>query len=143
INEPQDEIKIALTRAGEAMRQKDKAAAFFWASQAARLSPYNEDAWLIMAAVSSPRDSLIYLNRVLQINPQNWRAREGIAWANKRLLAAQQAHSSPPPVKNEAETPGRLKHSPQSKNKLPETNGSMSLFSGWAAWSFCVWAALF
>ncbi len=96
---PRDEVKIAIAKASEAMRQKNKAEAFFWASQAARLSPNNEDAWLIMAAVSSPRDSLNYLNQALQINPQSKRAREGITWATRRLNA--QSQSSPETVQAE------------------------------------------
>ena len=83
--ETHDEVRAALAKAVEAMRQKNKAEAFSWASRAARLAPGLEEPWLIMAAVSHPQASLQYLNRAIQINPQSQKARQGIIWATKRL----------------------------------------------------------
>jgi lipoprotein-anchoring transpeptidase ErfK/SrfK len=87
IPETGGEVRAALIKAVEAMRQKNKAEAFSWASRAARLSPNLEEPWLIMAAVSNPQASLQYLNHALQINPQSQKAKQGIIWATKRLEA--------------------------------------------------------
>jgi len=83
--ELQDEIRQALIKAAEAMRQKDKAEAFAWAAKAASLAPELEEPWLILAASCSPQTSLEYLNRALQINPQSQKAQQGVVWAKKRL----------------------------------------------------------
>ena len=80
-----DEIRFSLIKAAEAMRLKNKADAFFWASKAARLAPNLEDPWLIMAAISNPQASLEYLNQALVINPDSQRAKKGVIWATKRL----------------------------------------------------------
>ncbi len=41
--------------------------------------------WLILAAVSTPRASLHYLNKALEINPKSPRARQGMHWAVRRM----------------------------------------------------------
>lgn len=63
----------------------DRLRARFWAQRAASLAPDREEPWLWLAAVSSPRASLDYLQRALEINPASKRARQGIHWAIRRL----------------------------------------------------------
>jgi hypothetical protein len=49
-------------------------------------SPGNENAWLWLgAAVSTPRETLSCLKRVLAINPQNAKALAGMRWASAQL----------------------------------------------------------
>jgi len=55
-------------------------------SQASAIDPSNEDAWMWMASISEyPEELLAYLNRVLDINPQNARALQWRAATNAML----------------------------------------------------------
>ena len=75
----------ALQNARDALRSGDRSTARRWAEQAAKLAPHLEDPWLILAAVASPRASVSFIQRALQINPDSPRARKGMQWALKRL----------------------------------------------------------
>ena len=75
----------ALQNARDALRNGDRSTARRWAEQAAKLAPQLEDPWLILAAVASPRASVSFIQRALQINPDSPRARKGMQWALKRL----------------------------------------------------------
>jgi len=75
----------AIQNARIALRDGDRSAARRWAEQAAQLAPQLEDPWLILAAVASPRASVSFIERALQINPDSPRARKGMEWALKRL----------------------------------------------------------
>lgn len=68
-----------------ALRTGDYPAARYWAQKAIGIHPDKEDPWLIMAAVASPRASIEYLEKALQINPRSKRARQGLEWAQTRL----------------------------------------------------------
>jgi len=68
-----------------ALRNGERGAARRWAEQAAELAPQMEDPWLILAAVASPRASVAFIERALQINPNSPRALKGMQWALKRL----------------------------------------------------------
>jgi len=74
----------ALRNAQEALKRKDHRAARRWAEQAASLAPDQEEPWLFLAACASPRASLAYLERALEINPQSDYARRGMHWAIDR-----------------------------------------------------------
>jgi lipoprotein-anchoring transpeptidase ErfK/SrfK len=87
MNEAQFEGLQAVEYAKAAFRRGDRYEARRWAERAARLIPEREEPWLWLAAVASPRASLEYLNRALQINPNSKAAREGMHWAAKRLRA--------------------------------------------------------
>lgn len=91
----QDAYHTALTNARSALKAGDKAAARDWALAASKLSPDNEDPWLILAAVASPRASLEYLNRALAINPESQRARQGMHWAIQRYRASEAGEETP------------------------------------------------
>jgi len=75
----------AIQNARVALRDGDRSAARRWAEQAAQLAPQLEDPWLILAAVASPRASVAFIERALQVNPDSPRARKGMEWALKRL----------------------------------------------------------
>jgi lipoprotein-anchoring transpeptidase ErfK/SrfK len=76
-----------ITRAYQALKNGDRPEARRLAVMAARLAPDLEDAWLILAAVGTPDESLKYLSRALEINPQSSRARKGMHWAVRRMRA--------------------------------------------------------
>lgn len=94
----------ALQQAQNARKQGNKTQARRHAEQALRLAPEREEPWLMMAALASPRASVAYLEKALEINPTSQRARQGMAWALKRLRAQpatpslphNQAHASQP-----------------------------------------------
>jgi lipoprotein-anchoring transpeptidase ErfK/SrfK len=75
----------AIQNAREALRAGNRGAARRWAEQAAQLAPQLEDPWLILASVASPRASVAFIEKALQINPESPRARKGMQWALKRL----------------------------------------------------------
>lgn len=78
----------AIRNARDSLRSGDRNSARKWAEQAARLAPGLEDPWLILASVASPRASVAYIQRALQINPDSQRARKGMQWALNRLQQA-------------------------------------------------------
>ena len=66
-------------------------------AQAAALDPHRKDAWLWLAGLAAdPRESMEYLQRVLAIDPDDEAAKEGIAWAQKRLAPRPVAAPAPP-----------------------------------------------
>ena len=85
----------AIQNAREALRSGDRSAARRWAEQAAKLAPQLEDPWLILAAVASPRASVSFIERALQINPNSTRARKGMQWALVRLQEGPSAQKTP------------------------------------------------
>lgn len=74
----------AIQEAQRALRQGDRRAARRWAEKALKLAPESEEPWLMLAALASPRASLIYLGKALEINPHSKRARKGIHWVIQR-----------------------------------------------------------
>lgn len=78
----------AIHNARKALSEKRNAAARQWAAEAARLDPNLEEAWLILAALGTPAESVSYLQRALAVNPESSRARAGMEWALNRLRAS-------------------------------------------------------
>jgi lipoprotein-anchoring transpeptidase ErfK/SrfK len=91
------QIRSMIQNAREALRRGDQAEARRWAEQSARLAPNLEDAWLILAAVSSPRASLAYAQRAQTIHPQSQRARKAVEWARSRAGAESAGAGAPTP----------------------------------------------
>ena len=89
---PDDPIRFALQQAQAALRRGDLPDARHWAEQAVSLAPDQEAPWLMMAAVASPRASIAYLQRALEINPHSQRALQGLEWAKKRYESISQGH---------------------------------------------------
>lgn len=75
----------AIQNARSALRRGNRSAARGWAEQAAKLAPELEEPWLILASVASPRASVVFVERALEINPDSPRARKGMQWALNRL----------------------------------------------------------
>lgn len=90
------QLRVALVNAQVALQQKNKMEARHWAMEAIKLAPQSEQAWLILAAISSPSASVDYLQKVLQINPQNERAVKGLKWALSRLSEAREKEKAGP-----------------------------------------------
>jgi hypothetical protein len=94
--EPDETHKIIQT-ALEALRGGDKAGAQRLAQQATLQAPESESAWLILAAMASPAESLAYIRKALELNPESKAARGALDWAlgRQRLQAGE---SGPEPA---------------------------------------------
>jgi len=86
--------QTALLNARIALKKGDKRSARHWAEAALASNPHQEEGWLLLAALASPRASIEYLKRALEINPGSQRARKGMHWAIQRY---RRAPKSPPP----------------------------------------------
>ena len=93
MSENADPLHKALDNARISFYQGNHSKTRYWARIAAKLDPNIEEPWLWLAAVSSPRASVAYLQKALYINPNSKRAKEGMHWAIKRIRA-----ESPPPI---------------------------------------------
>jgi hypothetical protein len=82
--QPNRPFHLLLERALPGLYSGDRSGARRLGQQAAALDPDQEEIWLLLAAVSSPKASLIYLKRALEINPSSQRARQGMHWAIQR-----------------------------------------------------------
>ena len=97
----QNSASQALNKAREALRNKNLSEALRWAEILTKVAPEKEEGWLILAACSKPDESVKYLVKALDINPNSERARQGMDWAVKRLRKHDQESSiiSPTPEK--------------------------------------------
>ena len=77
----------AIAQANLALNAGEHRLARRWAARALKLDPRSVDAWWVLAAIASPRASVEYLKRALEIDPQSQRTRRGMHWAIKRLRA--------------------------------------------------------
>jgi len=99
----------AVRNAMQALRAGEKHAARRWAERAAVQNPQLEDAWLILAVVASPRASVAYLEKALEINPQSRRALAGMDWARQRLQeAGNNGTRLQPPLRSDVALSGRV-----------------------------------
>jgi 6-pyruvoyltetrahydropterin/6-carboxytetrahydropterin synthase len=89
------------------------------AERSAVLNPKNEDAWLILAAVSSPNASIVYLKTAIRINPSSERARKGMQWALERAQKEEIQNQFLAMVKNTQPLP--TKPIQEHSNLLPAT----------------------
>ena len=74
-----------LNLAYEALQHGNKHEARYWAQIAASMTPNMEDPWLILAAVATPRARIAYLDKALEINPNNQRAREDLVLTYQQI----------------------------------------------------------
>ncbi len=88
MNPNQTDAYKYLGLAQQARKAGDKRLARQHAEQAARLAPELEDVWLMMGALASPRASVVFMEKALQINPESERVRQGLHWAVERLKNA-------------------------------------------------------
>jgi 6-pyruvoyltetrahydropterin/6-carboxytetrahydropterin synthase len=77
--------KQALDDSKQAIRNGLRDQARTLAARSTELDPQNEEAWLILAALTNPAESIEYLKTALRINPNSERARRGMQWAEERL----------------------------------------------------------
>lgn len=63
------------------------------------INPDNPTAWLWLAGVQPPEEARASLLKVLELDPDNLRAKAGLAWVEQQLAAA------PPPAPNLREKP--------------------------------------
>ena len=109
----QETFRKILLNAQQALQRGDRQNARRWAVRAAALIPDSEEAWLILAAIASPRASIHYLERALEINPQSQRAQQGMQWALARLRREQPEESS-------SSTDGEPRIQPEVVSLLPQ-----------------------
>jgi len=84
---PSDPVSNSIDHAIKALKRGKRLEARRWAEKAASLAPKTEEPWLVLAALASPRASIAYLKRALEINPKSQHARKGMHWAIQRLRA--------------------------------------------------------
>jgi lipoprotein-anchoring transpeptidase ErfK/SrfK len=80
--------KILIEKAKEALRKGDRQVARRLAQKALSFEPNNVDAWLLLGGLSSPRASLVFLEKARVIAPDDPRVNQAIAWANDRFAKA-------------------------------------------------------
>jgi lipoprotein-anchoring transpeptidase ErfK/SrfK len=100
--------KKFLNLAIKAIQSGDRQNARRFAGSAISIWPDLEEPWLILAAISSPRASVSYLNRALQINPGSEAARKGMHWAAAKMKNNSGVFSKPihaTPVDNRQNNP--------------------------------------
>jgi lipoprotein-anchoring transpeptidase ErfK/SrfK len=144
MNERFIESRKVIASAREALRRGDMAQARQLAERAAELAPQSEDPWLILAAVASPRESLEYIRKALEANPNSPRAKKGMEWAMQRLGEKPEAGTSPQVTQ---QTPRTVKkQSPKSDVKNPKKRKSilpiLLIVMGCAVFSFAAWSAV-
>ncbi len=97
-----------LENARHSLRLRDRKSARGWAEKAVALNPDLVDAWLILAALASPRASVSHLQRALRLDPGNPQAQAGMIWAAQRLQAEEdkQAFETTQPLRVKIHRPG-------------------------------------
>ena len=146
-----NDARLSVEKAREALRNGNRTEARQWAEQAASLAPQMEDAWLILAAVASPRASVEYIQTALKINPDSPRALKGMEWAMERLRTSSQqvATPQPEPIREEtspsegakkSEGPSALKRGPLLAILLLGAGCILCIVAAWSAISSPVWA---
>ncbi len=82
----------SIQKAKTALKHGDQQMAVHWTQQALLENPQDILALSILAGISqNPQESVQYLNRILQLDPTNQQAKEGLEWAkNKAEKSGQQ-----------------------------------------------------
>lgn len=80
-----DSLASLLAASQHALQQGNRREARHCAQRYVALAPEREEGWLLLAAIASPKTSISYLKRALEINPTSRRARQGMHWAVQRL----------------------------------------------------------
>lgn len=85
MNPESEDIGKILLSAQDALKRGDTIAVTRLARQVAAIDTESEVAWLLLAAVASPEDSLAYVLKAQEINPDSESTRDALAWAQGRL----------------------------------------------------------
>jgi hypothetical protein len=80
-----EQLHRALVNARISYHQGNQSDTRYWAKLAININPNIEEPWLWLAAVSSPRASISYIQKALNINPTSQRAKQAMHWAIKRV----------------------------------------------------------
>lgn len=133
-------IQSIIQNGRDALRRGDIAEARGWAEQATRFAPELEEGWLLRAAVSSPRDSVRYAQRALDINPRSARAHKAMEWARKRAGEESDSES----VRGQTSAKEAKQSAKPRSRLLPIVLlvGLVCLVIGFAAWSVSKSSAL-
>lgn len=134
------ESREALTYAREALKHGAIDEAREWAKRAAELAPQSEDPWLVLAAVVSPRESVEYIRRALDANPDSPRAKKGLEWAMQRLGEKPKGRVSSGNG-NQAQDPQRSE-SPKNPKKRNRILSILLVVMGCAVFAFAAWSAI-
>jgi lipoprotein-anchoring transpeptidase ErfK/SrfK len=138
MNERFIESRKALTNAREALKNGAMTEAREWAERAAELAPQSEDPWLILAAVVSPRESVEYIRKALEVNPNSPRAKKGMEWAMQKLDKPPKAGISPDGGKQAQGRSGSGKNQKKRNSILP----ILLIVMGCAVFIFAAWSAV-
>lgn len=112
------EAREAVQYAREALSRGSTSEARQWAERAAHLAPQTEEPWLILAAISRPRESVGFARKALEAHPDSPRAKQGMEWAVKRLRQSSGSESSSR-NRNQAEGPARSGSRKTPKKRSP------------------------
>ncbi len=144
MNERFIESRKVLTNAREALKRGDMTRARQLAERAAELAPQSEDPWLILAAVVSPRESVNYIRKALEANPNSPRAKKGMEWAMQRLGEKSRTGTSPEdtqPVRNILK-----RQSPKVESRVPKKRSRilpiLLIIMGCGVFAFAAWSAM-
>ena len=99
-----DETRTAINTALDALERGDRATAQRLAWLAVALAPGSETPWLILAVMASPEESLAYIKKALQINPESKPALQALQWALDRQFA-QPIEPEPEPSREQIALP--------------------------------------
>ena len=119
----------------EAAERGNRKRAYRYFSQALRLRPEDEDAWLWKGAMAEdPEESLACMRRVLSLNPKSRRAWQGFEWAAARLAKARGEEVELPDTRSAPAAAGPAEESQwAAPGTLQEQEGPESLPSIWRA----------
>ncbi len=132
------ESREALSYAREALKNGDMEEARQWAERAAKFAPQSEDPWLVLAAASNPRESMEYIRKALEANPDSPRAQKGMEWALRRLSENPKDEvNSKKPEQAKAPAKNAGKKIQKKRSLLPilliMVGGAVLLFAAWSA----------
>jgi lipoprotein-anchoring transpeptidase ErfK/SrfK len=142
------ESRKAVSLARDALKNGNMADARQWAERAAELAPQSEDPWLILAAIVSPKESVKYINKALEVNPNSPRAKQGMDWAMQRLGKTPKAGTSPDGeeqdqsrVLSEAKGGVQNEDAKNPKKRVPVLP-ILLILMGCAVFAFAAWSAV-
>ena len=144
MNERFAESRKIIASAREALKRGDMTQARQLAERAAELAPQSEDPWLILAAVVGPRESVNYIRKALEANPNSPRARKGMEWAMQRLGEKPKAGTNPESTQPVQSVSKGQSHNTEPKNpkKRSRILPILLILMGCGVFAFAAWSAV-
>ena len=90
MSDPHLDALAALRKANSFFKLGKNLEARKYASEVIQNDPNTEEAWLILAALGTPKASVAYAKAALRINPNSTQARNALNWAYNRLKAVRE-----------------------------------------------------